>query len=79
VENLFAVTGCKNGALSLAGHKINNFILKFYIYLTMRRSDFFWLTIWIPACHGICTCKWERVSLPGRLMPAPEHCSQCWS
>jgi len=40
VGNLFIITGCINCGLSLAGHKIN-FILKFYLYVTMRKRDFF--------------------------------------
>jgi len=39
--NLLPVTGRMNCSLSLAGRKLN-FILKFYLFLTMR-SGFLWL------------------------------------
>jgi len=29
----------------------SNFILKFYFYLNMRKSDFSWLTIQVPTYH----------------------------
>jgi len=32
--------------------KLINFILKFFLYLTMRTSDFSWLTTQVPAYHG---------------------------
>jgi len=41
VGSLFTITGLMHCALSLAGPKINYFILKFYLYLkTVRKSDF---------------------------------------
>jgi len=40
VGNLFTIKGRMKCVLSLAGRKINEFILKFYLYFTMRKSDF---------------------------------------
>ena len=51
VGTLFTITGRMNCSLSLAGRKIN-FILKFYLYLTMRKSDFFWFIVYVPAYYG---------------------------
>jgi len=45
VENLFTITGRMNCGILLAGSKINYFILKFYLYPTMSKSDFFCLTM----------------------------------
>ena len=32
--------------------KSTNFNQKLYLYLIMRKSDFSWLAIWVPAYHG---------------------------
>ena len=40
VRNLFTITGCIDGGLSLAGCKNNRFNSKFNLYLTMRVSDY---------------------------------------
>ena len=42
--NLFIIRGRTNCALSLVGRKIN-YILKFYLYLTMMKSVFSWFAI----------------------------------
>ena len=38
-----------------------NFILKFDLYLITRKSDFSWLTLWVPAYHG--ASPWRDVVL----------------
>jgi len=50
--NLFAITGRRNCALSLAGQKINS-VLKLYLYLTIRKSGLSKLTTSVPAYHGV--------------------------
>ena len=45
VGNLFIITGCMKCALPLTDLKINWFFLKYYLYLTMKKSDFSWLTV----------------------------------
>jgi len=52
VGNIFTITDRMNCALSLEGRKINYFIQQFYHYLTMRKRDFSWLTVYVPAYHG---------------------------
>jgi len=42
VGSLFTITSHMNGALSLVGRI--DFILNFYVYLSMRKSDFSWIT-----------------------------------
>jgi len=43
--NLFTITSRMKCALSLEGRKSINFILKLYLYPTMRKRDFSWLTV----------------------------------
>jgi len=37
-----------------------DFILKFDLYLTTRKSDFSWLTIYVPAQHGSSLWTWAQ-------------------
>jgi len=45
VENFLTIMGRMNSPFSLAVHKSINFVLKFCLYLIMRKSDFSSLTI----------------------------------
>jgi len=45
VENFLTIMGRMNSSFSLAGRKSINFVLKFCLYLIMRKSDFSSLTI----------------------------------
>jgi len=49
--NLFIITGRMNCALSLEDQNQLIFILKFYHYLTMRKSVFSWPTIQVNAYY----------------------------
>jgi len=49
VVNLITIAGRMNCSLSLAGRKFNWFYPKIIPLSTMRKSDLFWITIWVPA------------------------------